>query len=104
MARYETPDRRLVSMGGGWGGSVLQTVDDALRRLAMITGSPAIIADRLCGGALIVFPASVLRMGCRIVSGSSWPRRCIGCEAEERGPSLPSRLAGRLMPSGRFAL
>ena len=37
----ELPDWRLAPMGGGWGDSVLQTVDDALRDFAMIIGGLA---------------------------------------------------------------
>ena len=37
----ELPDWRLAPLGGGWGDSVLQTVDDALRDFAMITGGLA---------------------------------------------------------------
>jgi phage-related protein (TIGR01555 family) len=37
----ELPDWRLAPLGGGWGDSVLQTVDDALRDFAMITAGLA---------------------------------------------------------------
>lgn len=37
----ELPDWRLAPMGGGWGDSVLQTVDDALKDFAMIMGGLA---------------------------------------------------------------
>jgi len=37
----ELPDWRLAPLGGGWGDSVLQTVDDALRDFSMITAGLA---------------------------------------------------------------
>lgn len=37
----ELPDWRLAPMGGGWGDSVLQTVDDALKDIGMIVGGIA---------------------------------------------------------------
>ena len=42
----ELPDWRLAPLGGGWGDSVLQTVDDALRDFAMIvSGLASMIND-----------------------------------------------------------
>jgi uncharacterized protein len=37
----EMPDWRLIPMGGSWGDSILQTVDDSLRDFAMIVGGLA---------------------------------------------------------------
>jgi hypothetical protein len=41
----EMPDWRLIPMGGGWGDSILQTVDDSLHDLAMIVGGLASIIN-----------------------------------------------------------
>jgi hypothetical protein len=39
------PDWRLAPMGGGWGDSVLQTIDDSLRDFAMIMGGLASVVN-----------------------------------------------------------
>lgn len=41
FAGNELPDWRLAPMGGGWGDSILQTVDDSLKDFAMIMGGLA---------------------------------------------------------------
>jgi uncharacterized protein len=41
----EMPDWRLIPMGGGWGDSILQTVDDSLHDFAMIVGGLASVIN-----------------------------------------------------------
>jgi phage-related protein (TIGR01555 family) len=41
----ELPDWRLVPMGGGWGDSVLQTVDDVLKDIGMVIGGIATMVN-----------------------------------------------------------
>jgi len=41
FAGNELPDWRLIPMGGGWGDSVLQTVDEALKDVGLIVGGMA---------------------------------------------------------------
>jgi hypothetical protein len=94
------PDWRLAPMGAGWGDSVSQAIDDNTLRRMM----EAFIRRGFHGSVPIVLLASVRRMVFRIVSESCSLRRCIGCRAEGREPSLASRLAGRLTRSGQFGL
>jgi hypothetical protein len=54
-------------MGGGWANSVQRTVDDALHDFPMIRAALA-LRGWPYGGALIVFHASVLHMGFRVLS------------------------------------
>ena len=91
--------RQLTPMDRGSNESVLQTIHDKAPRCVM-----GAIVSGVLYAAPIVFPPSVLRMGFRILSGSSWPRRCIGCGAEGRERSSASRLAASLALNGRFGL
>jgi 8-oxo-dGTP pyrophosphatase MutT (NUDIX family) len=45
LAGHELPDWRLAPMGGGWGDSVLQVVDEALRDWGTLTGSIAAMTN-----------------------------------------------------------
>lgn len=45
FAGNELPDWRLATMGGGWGDSVLQTIDDSLKDFGVLSGSVAAMAN-----------------------------------------------------------
>jgi hypothetical protein len=76
VASSEIRDRMRIPLGGRR--DELQTTDDETPHRVL----EASIRRARYRGSPFVLPGSVLRTGFRILSGSSWPRRCIGCEAE----------------------